>query len=136
MGLALAVRVLLTAAATWGEARRAPSTLRANSAKASRRPPSLPCLVEVTQIRRRLVLAGRHQNAVAAEEIDLLVDRDQAAALRAIGLVPFGMLVIGVAQIFLVHGPRPRQRMVDHGDLVMQDVAVGLVDIDPLLEHG
>jgi hypothetical protein len=38
--------------------------------------------------------------------------------------------------IFPHHRPRPRQRVVDHRDLVMQDVGVALVEIEALLEHG
>src|SRR3989442_1496074 len=79
---------------------------------------SLPRLLEISQVRRRLVLAGRHQHVIAAQEINLLADGDQRAALGTIGLVPVGART-WVAHISFVHGPRPGQGMVDHGDFVM-----------------
>src|SRR5262245_32061427 len=42
---------------------------------------------------------------------------------------------IGTAVGPLFLGVRSRQRIVDHGDLVPEDVLVGLVEIDPLLDH-
>src|SRR5215467_9455956 len=38
--------------------------------------------------------------------------------------------------ILLVHGPRSRQSMVDHGDLVVNSIRIGLVAVNPLLENG
>src|SRR5262249_59361082 len=38
------------------------------------------------------------------------------------------------AHVFLVYGPGPRQGMVDHRDLVMQNIRIVLVEMDSLLE--
>src|SRR5258705_11721576 len=98
-----------------------------------RRSASLPRRIEITQVRRRLALAARHQEAIGAQVVDLAADPDQRGPLDAIGLDPVEMR-LRLAQISLVDGPRPRQRIVDHGDLVMQDIRIGLVEIDALLE--
>src|SRR5258708_23422567 len=45
---------------------------------------SLPHLIEVSQIRRRLVLAGRHQQAIRAHEIVFLADGELLVVLAAI----------------------------------------------------
>ena len=45
-------------------------------------------------------------------------------------------LPIGLPAIALEDRPRPRQRMVDHGDFVEQQVAVVLVEVEPLLDDG
>ena len=49
---------------------------------------SLSRLLEIAQIGWRLILAGRHQVAVAAHEIVLLADDDVIVVLGAIILVP------------------------------------------------
>src|SRR5258707_10133780 len=89
--------------------------------------------IEITQVRRRLALAARHQEAVGAQVVDFAADPDQRGSLDAIGLDPVEMR-LRLAQVSLVDGPRPRQRIVDHRDLVMQDIRIGLVEIDALLE--
>src|SRR5262249_9335334 len=76
--------------------------------------PSLPRLIEMAQIRRRLVLAARHQEAVAAQVIKLVADADQGGAVGAIGFGPFGMLR-GPAHVTLVDGPGARERIVHDG---------------------
>ena len=43
---------------------------------------------------------------------------------------------IGIARGLLGLGVWPRQSMIDHGDFVIEHVAVGLVEIDPLLDDG
>ena len=45
-------------------------------------------LLEIAQVRRRLVLLGRHQKAVGAEEVVLLADHHVIVVLAAIVLVP------------------------------------------------
>src|SRR5580658_6386658 len=45
--------------------------------------PSLPRLLEIAQVRRRLILLGGHQHAVAAEEIVFRADDDLVVALVA-----------------------------------------------------
>src|ERR1700681_3284472 len=68
-----------------------------------------PRWLEISQIRRRLVLLGGHQVAVPGDEIDLLVDGDMRVALGAIVLFPRHVLGTAVA---LDHRPRPGQRIV------------------------
>src|SRR5215470_1482439 len=63
---------------------------------------SLPCLTEISQVRRRLVLSRRHQVAVSAHEIVLLADHDVVVVLGAIVLEPRH---VAVATIALVHRP-------------------------------
>src|SRR5580692_6271522 len=91
---------------------------------------SLPRLSEISQIRRRLILAGRHQIAVAAQEIVFLTNDDVIVVFRAVVLVP---PIIGDAQIRLGYRPRPGECMVDDRDLVVHHVLVGFVEIDTLL---
>src|SRR6516225_9401648 len=43
---------------------------------------------------------------------------------------------IAIARGLLFLHPGPRQRMVDHRDLVMEQVGIGLVEIDALLDDG
>src|SRR6266853_5495014 len=94
---------------------------------------SLSRLLEIAQIGRHLILAGRHQVAVAAEEIVLLADNDVIVVLGALVILPQHL---AFAAIGLGHGPGPRQRMVDRGDFVMKEVGVILVEIDALLDDA
>ena len=52
--------------------------------------------LEIAQVRRRLVLLGRHQIAVAADEIVLLADHDVVVVLGAVVLVPVGLAVAAI----------------------------------------
>src|SRR5262245_28408930 len=45
-------------------------------------------LIEIPQIRRRLVLARWHQHAITAQIIEFAADADQRRAIGAIGLNP------------------------------------------------
>jgi hypothetical protein len=47
-------------------------------------------LLEITQIGRRLVLLGRHQDAVGAEDIHFLAEGDQPRSFDTIALPPVG----------------------------------------------
>src|SRR6516165_2890185 len=96
---------------------------------------SLGRLFEISHVRWWLVLADRHQQSVSAHEIACPADSDQRAR-HAFGTAILGPARprIGVVAIFLVHGPRPRQRMIDRGDLVVKDFGIGLVDEDAFLE--
>jgi len=91
-------------------------------------------LLEMAQIGRRLVLLLGHQEPVAADEIHLLVDRDVDVALDAIVFFPGDIL--GVPPVILCHRPRPRERIVNRGQLIMQGVRVGLVQIEPFSDDG
>src|SRR5262245_39461084 len=90
-------------------------------------------LLEVAQARRRLVLAGRHQQAVGAQEILLLSDLHLVLVLAADGLEP-GCL--SLPMIGPRHRPWARERIIDHRDVVTQDVWVVLVESDALVHHG
>src|SRR5579859_2221757 len=98
---------------------QAPPSLRryTGASRVNRRRPLLRPLFEEPQIRRRLVLAGRHQVAVAGEEVALALDDHVAITLRAVLLGPV-LLFLRVAAVLLGHRPRPRQRLVDGRDLV------------------
>src|SRR6266446_8069405 len=82
---------------------------------------SLSRLLEIAQIGRRLILAGRHQVAVATHEIVLLADDDVIVVLGTIVLVP---AFVRDALIVLGHGPRLRERVIDDRDLVEHQVLV------------
>src|SRR5215467_2715830 len=45
-------------------------------------------------------------------------------------------LAIRLAPVALENGPGPRQRTVDNGHLVAEEVAIVLVEIDPLPDDG
>src|SRR5215831_9074636 len=93
-------------------------------------------LREVLQVRRRLVLACRHQEAVGTEKVVLSADLDVNVAFSADRFRPNRLLPGRNAAIFLDRRPRSRQRIVDGRDLVDDDVRVGLVGIEPLLDDG
>src|ERR1700736_1081437 len=82
------------------------------------RRPSLLRRLEISQIGRRLILLGRHQNPVAAEEIVFLAEDDLAVALGDVILRPVRARVLA-AHVFLVDRPRARQGVVDGGELVV-----------------
>src|SRR5215510_16177590 len=98
-------------------------------------PPSLPRPVEIAQIGRRLVLPGRHQVSVGAQKIVLAADGDMEVALGADGLAPHWPRSLRAA-VGLVHGPRAGQGVVDDRDVVVQEIWVGLVEVDALLDDG
>src|ERR1700730_18142809 len=93
-------------------------------------------LLEIAQIGRRLVLHGGHQEAVAAEEINLVADADMSISFAASRAAEPSRLVGRAAPVGCVHQPRPSQGMVDGGDVVVQQIRVGLVEIDALLDNG
>ena len=92
-------------------------------------------MFEILQIRRRLILAGRHQHSVAAQIVVFASDHDLPVIFVADEFGPLGGLLIGIADISFVHGPRPGQGIVDHRDFVMKNIAVFLVDEDAFLEE-
>src|SRR5579871_5589097 len=89
----------------------------------------LPRLLEIAQVRRRLVLLGGHQKPVAGNEIILLADKHVMIGLTAIVVLP---QFVAVAPVGLRDRPRPRQRVVDRGDLIVQEIRIVLVEINPL----
>src|SRR5262245_6802083 len=94
---------------------------------------SLRRLLEISQIRRRLAFLGGHQQAVSAQEIIFVTDHDLAVAFVANVFAP-AWTRFRVAPESLVHAPRPCQCVVEHGDLVMKDIRIAFVEIEPLLE--
>src|SRR3984957_16245593 len=98
-------------------------------------PRSLPRLIEIARVGRRLPFLGRHQIAVAAHVVGVLADGEPGIVLGADELLP-DRLSIGAAAVALGGGPRTRERMIDGGDLVVEDVRIGLVLIDAFLDDG
>src|SRR5262245_25094738 len=90
-------------------------------------------LLEISQIRRRLAFLGRHQQAVRTQEVILIADHDLAVAFVADAFAP-AWTRIRVAPEGLVHAPRLRQGVVEHGNLIMKDVRITLIEMEPLLE--
>jgi hypothetical protein len=90
-------------------------------------------LLEISQVGRRLVLPGGHQKAVCTQEIIILADDDVIVVL---GTIVFHEDIIAVATVVFGHHPRPRQRVVDHRELVVQDILIVLVQINPLLDDA
>src|SRR6516164_6689809 len=91
--------------------------------------------VEIAQVRRRLVFLDRDQLAIGAEIIALVADLDPGIGLRAVVLEPH-RLRIGIAAVELVDRPWPRQPVVDDGDVVVHDILVVFVEINPLLDDA
>jgi hypothetical protein len=65
-------------------------------------------VLEISQIRRRLVLLGRHQEAIGAQEIVFFANHDLRVVLGAIRFGPVRTR-IRVAPVSFVHRPGPRQ---------------------------
>src|SRR5438105_5968669 len=86
---------------------------------------------EIARVRRRLILAGRHQVAVGTQEIEFLADDDVIVVFATLEFVPQD---IALAVEGLHYHPGPGQRIVDCRDLVAQDVATGLVEGDAFLD--
>src|SRR6266403_1411507 len=68
--------------------------------------------LEVAQVGRRLVFAGRHQQSVPADEIMLVADEDLQIAFGTDVFRPLRILIPS-ADISLVDGPWSRGRVVD-----------------------
>src|ERR1700722_174209 len=92
-------------------------------------------LFEIPRVRRRLILAGRHQEPVRAQEIRIIADLHHGVIARA-GFLEPDRLRIGIALIGSILGPWLRQRMIVGRDVVVQQILVGFVEIDPLLDDG
>src|SRR6516162_9618261 len=91
--------------------------------------------LEVSRVGWWLIAAGRHKVAVGADHVGFMPDLDLSVILGAKIFQP-GRLRIGIAAVALVHRPGPRERMVDDRDLVVQQVRIGPVEMDALLEDG
>jgi hypothetical protein len=89
---------------------------------------------EVSQIRRWLVLLGRHEKTVPAQKIDFIANCDMHVVFSAHALAPPQRLPGRPTAVILDDRPRMGQRMVDRGDFVVQHVRIDLVEIDALPE--
>ncbi len=136
MGFEVAPQIGRRASPRWSRPRsrrpRTSSSLRSARPRASRALYSSISL-EIAQVRRRLILAGRHQEAVGAKEILLLADLHLVLVLAADGLEPgrFPLPVVGPR-----HRPGTRKRIIDHRDVVAQDRSGCPVEVDALVHHG
>jgi hypothetical protein len=72
---------------------------------------------------------------VPAKEVALLADFDITIALGTNFLDPLRLLDWHT-RIFLCNCPRPCQRVVDRRDLVIEDVRIGLIGLNPLPENA
>src|SRR5262245_24380895 len=90
---------------------------------------------EISKIRRGLILLRRHQEAVGTQHVALAADLDMGVVLGADALAPDRTRALHAA-IFLGRAPGARERIVDGSDLHDEDVRIGLVLIDPLLEDA
>src|SRR5205807_1483153 len=73
--------------------------------------------------------------AIRAQEIGVVADADHGVVFRA----SFGAPErpgFWVATGLLGDRPRSRQRMVEHRDFVINDVLVGLIEVNALLDDG
>src|SRR5262245_40193758 len=103
-----------------------PSSLYAHGSTSSAR-------CEVAQIRWRLILPGRRENAVTADRVNLLAQRHVLIIVSTKVLDPFD---VAVAAIAAHHGPRTGERIVGGRDLVVEEIGSALVEIDVLLDDG
>src|SRR5260370_8222962 len=87
---------------------------------------SLLRLLEISQIRRRLILLGRHQESFRAQEVIFLADDDLGVALGARGSAPV-RISLRAAPKCLVDAPGPRQGLVAHGAFVTKQLRFALV---------
>ena len=93
------------------------------------------CLfVEIFKVRRLLALAHGHEKALWADLVVLVSNLNVGAVFKAGEFVPLRRHCRGIAAVAARHRPGPRERMVGGRDLIMQDVRIGLVGIDLLLD--
>ena len=95
---------------------------------------SLLGLLEIPQIRRRLIFLGRHQQPLPAQVIVLGADDDLVVAFGAGGLDPVRPRFRALAEL-PVDTPGTGQGMIEHGDFFMEDIGIALVEMEPLLEE-
>jgi hypothetical protein len=92
-------------------------------------------LLEVPQVGRRLAFLARHQHAIGAAVIVLTTDLHPHLTFLAIG-IEHDRPRIWVAAVILHHAPWARQCVVDNRDLVMHQIAVGRIEIEPFLDDA
>src|SRR5215468_6260985 len=89
-------------------------------------------LFEMPQVRTRLPLLGGPDQAVLADEVVLLADANVPVVFFTIVLKPDR--VVALAAIILNDRPGTRLRAIVARDLVLQNVRIGAVEIEPFLE--
>src|SRR5712671_2427019 len=97
-------------------------------------PVLLLLLIEIGQVRRRLVWARGHQLAIRAQEVRIVADLDHGVIVGADVGPPERTLRI--AGGLPPDRPRPRQRVVEDRNVVIDDVRVGRIEIEALLDDG
>src|SRR5262249_2837673 len=103
-------------------------------------PPRVTCslfigaFAEMLQIGRPLPLLGGHQLAIGAAHVDLALDLHIGIPLGADCLDPHDRPQLAI--VALVRHSGAKQRVVIDRDVVMQDVGIGLVEIDALLDDA
>src|SRR5258708_20932026 len=95
--------------------------------------PSVRWPIEGLQIRGWLVLPGRHQLAGAVQHIVLITNVDLKIVLCADRLDKDR---VSLAVHGLQHSPWSGERVVISRDLVVQDIRIGLVQVQSLLDDG
>src|SRR5262249_27077378 len=95
-----------------------------------------PRSIEVSQIRRRLILLDRHQEAIGAQEVVFLADDNVNIIFSTDVLSPPDWLVRRYAAVILDDRPGARQRIVDRGDFIMEKIEIGFVEINPFPDDG
>src|SRR5215467_665194 len=88
----------------------------------------------MSQVRTRLPLLGGPDQVIVADEVVLLADANVPVVFFAVVLKPDR--VVALAAIILDHRPGMRQRVIIARDLVMENVRIGAVQIEPLLEDS
>src|SRR5215470_5878538 len=89
--------------------------------------------VKVPQVRWSLALLGGHEEPVGAAHVGFIAELDVVVVLGADRFDPDR---IADAVVVLRNRPRPRQRVVDRGDLVAQNVGLVLVLVEALMDDG
>src|SRR5258708_37324617 len=93
-------------------------------------------VLEISQIRRCLIFLCGHEQAIRTQVVRLLANRHMGIVFGANILAPPDRLVGDDAMIVPRDHPRPRQGIVNGGNLVTEQVGVGAVDKDALLDDG
>src|SRR5215470_10421047 len=89
---------------------------------------SLLRLIEVLEVRRPLVLLGGHQLAGTVEHVVLVLDVDLKVVLVADRLDPDRL---ALATHALGDCPWPSERVVVNRDLIVEDIWIRFVEIEP-----
>src|SRR5260221_197475 len=95
-----------------------------------------PLLLSVRWPRGNIKALRGARKAHAAEEITLLADADMCISFAANRVAEPSRLVGRDAPVGFVDQPRPGQGMIDGGNVVVQQIRGGLVEIDALLDDG